>query len=244
MDGDLLSALLYALLPIAAVFGGGASAAFRPPGPKVRSTIQHFAAGVVFAVVAVELLPYLRKQHLPWEVALSFSLGVAVMLVIRRMLGEEKEENQESPGLPWGMLIAVGFDLLLDGFLLGIGFAAGARAGVVLTLGLAAECLSLGLATSATLVRGGMQRRGRAILVTMILGLVFGLGAVLGLTLLRGLSGRMLTSVISFGCAALLYLVTEELLVEAHEVEETNVATAAFFVGFLIILVLGMTGGD
>jgi ZIP family zinc transporter len=166
------------------------------------------------------------------------------MLVIRRMLGEEKEENQESPGLPWGMLIAVGFDLLLDGFLLGIGFAAGARAGVVLTLGLAAECLSLGLATSATLVRGGMQRRGRAILVTMILGLVFGLGAVLGLTLLRGLSGRMLTSVISFGCAALLYLVTEELLVEAHEVEETNVATAAFFVGFLIILVLGMTGGD
>ena len=45
---------------------------------------------------------------------------------------------------------------------------------------------------------------------------------------------------LGFGCAALLYLVTEELLVEAHEVPETPLATASFFVGFLVLLVIEM----
>jgi ZIP family zinc transporter len=42
--------------------------------------------------------------------------------------------------------------------------------------------------------------------------------------------------------AALLYLVTEELLVEAHEVAETPWAAAMFFAGFLLFLVLGLFG--
>jgi ZIP family zinc transporter len=45
----------------------------------------------------------------------------------------------------------------------------------------------------------------------------------------------------SFGAAALIYLVTEELLREAHEERETTVGTAMFVVGFLAFLVIGMT---
>jgi ZIP family zinc transporter len=37
----------------------------------------------------------------------------------------------------------------------------------------------------------------------------------------------------AFGLVALLYLVTEELLTEAHEKPETAWGTAMFFVGFL-----------
>ena len=40
---------------------------------------------------------------------------------------------------------------------------------------------------------------------------------------------------------ALLYLVTEELLTEAHETEDTPLLTATFFAGFLLILVLSFT---
>ena len=49
-----------------------------------------------------------------------------------------------------------------------------------------------------------------------------------------------LAGLLSFGCAALLFLVTEELLIEAHESADTAVTTAMFFVGFLIFLLLGM----
>jgi ZIP family zinc transporter len=44
--------------------------------------------------------------------------------------------------------------------------------------------------------------------------------------------------VLSFGVAALLDLVTEELLTEAHEVDETPLLTSMFFVGFLALLMI------
>ena len=47
-------------------------------------------------------------------------------------------------------------------------------------------------------------------------------------------------TVAMFGAAALLFLVTEELLVEAHEEPETPLLTTTFFAGFLLILILGM----
>ena len=42
---------------------------------------------------------------------------------------------------------------------------------------------------------------------------------------------------------ALLYLVTEELLAEAHEVKDTPIATATFFLGFLGILLISLSSG-
>ena len=59
---------------------------------------------------------------------------------------------------------------------------------------------------------------------------------------LGGLAGTLpcpyLDAFFAFSLVALLYLVTEELLVEAHEQPETPLITAAFFVGFLALLVL------
>lgn len=49
--------LLYATVPVAAMAAGGIFGVFRPPSDKARSYTQHFAAGLVFAAVAVEVLP-------------------------------------------------------------------------------------------------------------------------------------------------------------------------------------------
>jgi ZIP family zinc transporter len=53
-----------------------------------------------------------------------------------------------------------------------------------------------------------------------------------------GLSGGFLAGILGFGVASLLYLVTEELLVEAHEEPDTPLIAATFFVGFLLPLVM------
>ena len=52
------------------------------------------------------------------------------------------------------------------------------------------------------------------------------------------LSPAILTGFFAFGLIALLYLVTEELLVEAHETPDRPWVTALFFVGFLLLLIL------
>ena len=72
-------------------------------------------------------------------------------------------------------------------------------------------------------------------------GALFVAGAMIAVSLLHNLNGAALGGVLAFGLAALLYLVTEELLVEAHEVRETRATTAMFFVGFLVLLMIDVT---
>ncbi|AYA39026.1 transporter (plasmid) [Hymenobacter oligotrophus] len=232
---------------------GATLAVWRAPGPALRSAILHFAAGVVFSVVAVELLPDIVRQHAPLEVGLGFGLGVATMFGLRQLTRKLEDANAPSTPepttaastpaapsrLPWGLLVGVGIDIFIDGLLLGIGFAAGAKEGTLLAVALTIELLSLGLATAVQLREDG---HGKAQTVGIVAGtsLLLLAGAGLGTTLLSGASGNLLEIVLSFGLAALLFLVTEELLLEAHEEPESPWLTSAFFVGFLLFLLLGM----
>lgn len=233
----------YALVPVATMVVGAAIAAARPPGEKVRSGIQHFAAGVIFSVVGVELLPDVVASHDVLEVAGGFTLGVIVMLLVERLAGAHEYADEGREAAAAGMLTAVGVDLLLDGLLVGISFAAGATEGSLVAGALAFEMLSLGMALAVDLNRAGATA-GRAIAIPAILALVTLVGgAALGSTVLAHAPDYVLATVLAFGSAALLFLVTEELLVEAHRVGETPWATAMFFLGFIVFLVLGMVTG-
>ena len=239
-----MSIFLYALIPVATTFFGALVAAVRPPGRSLRSAIQHFAAGVVFSVVAVELLPDITRVHDLFEVGWTFAAGVLVMLGIERLgrkLGGEDEGAGAgvAGGLGAGQAIAIGIDILLDGLLVGIAFAAGAKEGRLLVLALSLELLSLGLSVASTLVGRGAGRVRTVVVPTALASLLL-VGAVAGETVLANASEHTLAGVLSFGCAALLYLVTEELLVEAHETADTTFATSMFFAGFLLFMLLGM----
>jgi ZIP family zinc transporter len=210
---------------------------------------------VVFSVAAVEILPLILHAHAPAIVAMGFAIGVALMLALRQLTrylerpvpahvapapGTVAAEATPSTGqLPWGLLIAIGVDIFLDGLLLGIGFAAGAKEGTLLAVALAFELFSLGVATAVELQQEAVARARTVGIVALLAGSLL-VGATLGLTLLRHATGGLLVFVLSFGLAALLFLVTEELLAEAHSEDESLWLTAAFFVGFLLFLLLGM----
>lgn len=242
MPGLMLTVLASAILPIAAMITGGIAAALRPPGSVFRSYIQHFAAGVVFSVVAVELLPDVMREHAPVQVVIGFTLGVVLMLGIKELARRAEgavEANVDGGRRNTGLLVGVGVDVLIDGLLIGVGFAAGAKQGKLLTLALTVELLSLGLALSTSLGRSGYPP-GKAITRVAALAPFIGVGAGIGASLLAYLPHATLEVALSFGLAALLFLVTEELLVEAHAEPDSPLATATFFLGFLIFLVLGM----
>jgi ZIP family zinc transporter len=220
---------------------GGVIAIIKKPNANIRSLILHFAAGVVFSVVAVELLPDIVKTHTPLPLIIGFSLGFLVMVAIRK-LTEEKEAktvNIVKNKLPVSLLIAIAVDVFIDGLLLGIGFNAGNTEGILLVIALSVELLSLGMATATELRENNVSKQ-KSIGLTAVLAMVFFISAVLGATLLHNLSHKAMEVVLSFGLSALLFLVTEELLIEAHEEKETVWHTSAFFGGFLLFLVFGM----
>lgn len=237
----LVHVLPYTLLCVVAFGASGTVAAFWPPQRLMRSYLQHFAAGVVFAAAAVEVLPDVMHRDSPIAASIGFAVGVAVMLGIRALTESRNGDHAKPPGGGWSLLVVIGVDVLIDGLLLGAGFAAGQRLGVLLALALSAEFLSLGPATAARLAANGVSLRN-TILVTCAVGTLVLLGGVAGSLFLASASNVTMEIILAFGTAALLYLVTEELLVEAHEAAETPFATALFFVGFLAILIIGMVG--
>ncbi|WP_428418610.1 ZIP family metal transporter [Methylibium sp.] len=225
------------LIPVGATLLGGAVATYKIPSPKVRSLVQHFAAGVVMAVVAGELLPEMTREHRPLGVLIGFVLGVALMLGIKALTERIERRGEQRGSSNLGLLVAVAIDVFLDGLLIGVGFAAGERVGTLLVIALTLELLFLGVSVAATLGESKVSRTRTLQTVAALSALVL-VGAALGGSLLAGLSGLALEIVLSFGAAALLYLVVEELLTEAHEVQETPLITASFFAGFVALYLL------
>jgi ZIP family zinc transporter len=162
------------------------------------------------------------------------------MLFLKALTEKGKSESKpEAKEKPTGLALAVAIDVAVDGLLVGLGFAAGAREGILLTIALGIEIFFLGLATSTALKNAGV-RFNRMLLIHVGFALLIGTTGTLGATVLGGLTGAGLELLLSFGLAALLYLITEELLVEAHREGETPLATGTFFAGFLLFLIIGV----
>lgn len=237
MQPDLALILAYTTIPALAVILGGSFAMFRVPSPQTRSAVQHFAAGVVFAAVATELLPEMTREQRLAPLILGFLCGVGAMLSVNRFVARLDSKQDNERRTPTGLLMGVAVDVFVDGLLVGASFAAGPETGVLITVALTLELVFLGLATSAALGRASHTNR-YVLAILLSLALLLFAGATLGGSLLAGLSGAPLIATLAFATAALLYLVTEELLVEAHDIPDTALATTMFFMGFLTLLII------
>ena len=238
--GTLTQALSYTSIAVVAALVGGAVAVYRAPGPQMESNVQHFAAGVVFAAVAAELLPDVHDQS-PVVVVAGFAAGVVAMLGIHRLSRtvEKRGIGGEFAGAA-GLIITVAIDMLIDGVLIGVTFIEEPATGVIVAVALAIEILFLGVAAVVALPDGMGGLRKMAVPATF--GAVLTLGVTVGVLTLEGAAETTIAVVLSFGAAALLYLVTEELLVKANKVPQTPTSTTLFFVGFLAIFLLDVVG--
>lgn len=230
------NSVLIILIPTALAIIAAVIASYRQPGEKLTSAVQHFAAGLVIAAVAEDLVPEMTSGH-GIAMVIGFVLGVALMLGIKKFtdISDENDINATSAGTM--LLFAVGIDLSVDGTLLGLAAGQGLLKSIGLIVALTLEIGFLVLATSTTLQSKGYSKRN-SLFSTIGISLLFPLFAFAGYFFLRGLSGASLVGAISFAVAALLYLVFEELLVEAHEKKDAAWITALFFLGFLVIFVI------
>mgnify|MGYP000942305682 CR=1 FL=1 len=220
--------LLITLVPAVVTVLGAAIATWRRPGELAASALQHFAAGVVFAAAAVEILPNLKHAGSPWPVVIGGGAGLFLMLAIEELGRRTKGQS--------ALITLIAVDVLIDGLVLGLAFAAGEKAGILLTVALTLEVLFLGLALAAELGEERMPA-ARIIAITAAIALLLPIGALLAAPIAT-LSPPVVKGFFAFGLIALLYLVTEELLVEAHEVPDRPWVTALFFGGFLLLFLL------
>lgn len=87
-------------------------------------------------------------------------------------------------------------------------------------------------------IRRDKSKTWQGILITSGISVLLLVGAFLASLILKDASEATIAVGLAFGSAALIYLIAEELLVEAIQAEESLLSTAILFAGFLVLLAL------
>ena len=227
-----LSPLQIMLIPSSFIALSGVLALTWQPSHRMRSLIQHFAFGVILADLSTDVFPEIAKEHAAAEVLIgSFALGGFFMYLMKKLTDrwERQAHASGNTGTNIGLISTTFIDAAIDGLIIGTGLAANTATGLILAVGLSVEMLFLGLSLMSETMKGK-----RMVLLTCVLGLVMFASMFLGYHFLKDASPTIIAAILSFGAAALVYLVTDELLIEAHTIEETPVSALWLFAGFLL----------
>ncbi|WP_375600326.1 ZIP family metal transporter [Devosia sp. Naph2] len=237
-----LQVLALALLPAFGNFAGGVVAEMVRVDARLLSRSLHLAAGIVVAVVAVELLPEALGGADPWLVVVGFCLGGLTFALLDRVI-EHFAGDEGSTG-PWVIYAAVFIDLFSDGLMIGIGSTVSFGLAFVLAIGQVTADIPEGFATIANFRAKGVARAKRLLLAASLVAAPV-LGASAGYWLLRDQSTSIQLSALAFTAGLLILAAVEEMLGEAHKSDVDSRTTSLFFLaGFaLFVLISSYLGG-
>ena len=112
---------------------------------------------------------------------------------------------------------------------------------IALAIGIAIQNFPEGAIISMPLKSEGMSKT-KAFLYGTLSGIVEPIGAIITITL-TNLVVPILPYFLSFAAGAMIYVVAEELIPEAHSGEHSNISTIGLAIGFIIMMILDMELG-
>ena len=221
-----------------------------------------FAAGVMIAASVWSLLiPAIEEAEslgqIGWVPAAGgFILGVGFLLLLDTLLPHLHPGSDEPEGLKSSMkrttmlIFAVTLHNIPEGLAVGLSFALAAQHGgdpalyaaaMALAIGIGIQNFPEGAAVSLPLRQEGLSRT-KAFICGSLSGLVepvFGILTVL----IAGVIAPYMPWLLSFAAGAMIYVVVEELIPEAHLGEHSNLGTMGVMAGFLIMMILDVALG-
>jgi ZIP family zinc transporter len=236
--------LALAALPAAGNLLGGLAAETFDVSERALSLALHLAAGIVLAVVGLELMPQALAANPPWVPIAAFVAGGAAFIGLDRAIGYVQARTgarEESKG-PLAIFSGVSIDLFSDGVMIGTGTVINPALGLLLALGQVPADIPEGFAAVATLRRAAISRRTR-ILMALSFAIPIALGATLGYFSLRNAPDLVTLSVLAVTGGALTSVVVEEMLTEAHEGDTSRLGPVALTAGFAIFALVSVYVG-
>ena len=222
------------------------------PHPRFQRAVLGFAAGVMTAAsVWSLLLPAIdqatEEAVLPgWlPAAAGMLLGVVFLAALDALLPRLRKKRQaQSAGWKQTTLLVTAITLhnVPEGMAVGLAFALasqgeGLAGAAALALGIGIQNFPEGAAIALPLRQNGWSRR-RAFLGGAGSGIVEPIFGILVVLAAAGVSPLM-PWLLSFAAGAMLYVVVEELVPQAH----SRAGTCGFVIGFLIMMVLDVALG-
>lgn len=240
LDGFAL-VLALAALPAAGNFLGGLASEMFTVSERALSLALHLAAGIVLAVVGLELMPEALSGNPPWVPIAAFAAGGAAFIGLEATIGYVRcrmGAGDTSTG-PFAIFSGVSIDLFSDGVMIGTGTVVNPALGLLLALGQVPADIPEGFAAVATLRRAKVAR-GKRIWLALSFSVPILVGATLGYFALRTAPDLVTLSVLALTGGALTSMVVEEMMTEAHEADTSRLGPlflTAGFAGFALISV-------
>ena len=261
--------VFYALLAtlgtwLVTALGAATVVLFKSPNPKILNLMLGFAAGVMVAASFWSLLqPAIERAEAAGSMpaflvaTLGFLCGALFMwgsdkcvtYAQRRSALAQGEKNARLNriillvlsitlhNIPEGLAVGVAFGALKNG-----GYTPEALMGAVtVAVGIGLQNFPEGAAISLPLRQEGVPA-WKAFLYGGLSGIVepiFGILAVL----IAGSIQPLLPWLLAFAAGAMMYVVVEELIPEAHLGEHSNIGTLGVMAGFLVMMVLDVALG-
>lgn len=220
-----------------------------------------FAAGVMIAASVWSLLiPAIEEAEAAGKIgwipaAGGFLLGVGFLLLLDSLMPHLHAGADRPEGLSTScrrttlLVLAVTLHNIPEGMAVGLSFAlaaqhgdaAGYTAALTLALGIGIQNFPEGAAVSLPLRQEGLSA-GRAFLRGSLSGIVEPVFGIL-MVLLSGFLAPFMPWLLSFAAGAMLYVVVEELVPEAHLGEHSHMGTLSVMAGFLLMMILDVALG-
>ncbi|KGK91839.1 ZIP zinc transporter [Desulfosporosinus sp. HMP52] len=231
-------------------------------GGQVQKVFLGFAAGVMIAASVWSLLiPSIEEAEAQGQIgwipaAGGFVLGIVFLYVLDRLIPHLHPGINQTEGMSSSMkrtsllVLAVTLHNIPEGMAVGLSFALAAQHGgdsaayasaMALAIGIGIQNFPEGAAISLPLRQEGMGL-GKAFFFGSMSGIVEPIFGILTV-LIAALISPYMPWLLAFAAGAMMYVVVEELIPEAHLGEHSNIGTFGVLFGFLIMMILDVALG-
>lgn len=232
---EILKVLLFAAMPALGNFAGGALVEFVDVSRRTLSLALHAAAGVVLALVGIELMPDALASKAPWVPIAAFVGGGLFFILMDAGIDLVQglfTESAEGSGA-WVIFAGVVIDLFSDGVMIGTGSTMSVRLGLLLALSQVPADMPSNFAAIALFRKQGFRRSWRLLLAAGS-SLPVLLGALVGYWVARDLATVYRLILLAFTAGLLFAVVVEEIVPQAHRQRDARLATIFLVSGFAL----------
>ncbi|MFW7382218.1 MAG: ZIP family metal transporter [Oligoflexus sp.] len=237
---NLFQVLALASLTTLGNYVGGFFAEMVKVTGKRLNLALHAAAGILFAVVGVELIPRALQEAPPWQVVLLFLLGGVAIIGIKAIISslQKRQGANEEADRSSMIYFSVAVDLFSDGLLIGAGSTVSFELALLLALAQVSADIPEGFATMVTFKRHGYSRRTRILLSAGFIVPVLS-AAAFSYLVLRDQDPAFQVLGLAFAAGMLIVGAAEDMMPEAHEsADDTPLSQLIFVTGFGLFTLL------
>ncbi|MGM0406024.1 MAG: ZIP family metal transporter [Thermoplasmatota archaeon] len=237
----LLLTVIGLLSGVIGTAGGSLAVVFvRKVENRLMSVLLGVSAGIMASISFMELIPEAIEEGTIFSAIFGILIGIGIIGFLdmkfphRHFSFSKDGDTKKGRYLKTGILLSIGIALhnLPEGVAIGTSMIVSFKVGLSIGVLMAIHNFPEGMAVGAAMCIGGVKT-SKVLSIAALAGVPMGIGAFIG-GLLGGVSDWALSVSLGFAAGAMLYIVFDELIPDAHKKAKGHSAIVGILTGILL----------